>query len=207
MGRYLGPKNKLARREGVDLELKTPGTSAHASLLRRLNITPGVHGQKRKKKPSSYALQLREKQKVKRIYGVLERQLKKYFFQAQKKKKAATGEELLKLLEKRLDNVVYRLKLVPTRSAARQFVAHGHVLVNDKKVSIPSYQVKKGETVSFKNKTLEIPTVKKMLSEKNPPLPSWLKRQGPVGKVVGEPQREDMRADINEQAVVEYYSR
>lgn len=207
MGRYLGSKNKLARREGVDLELKTPGTSAHASLLRRLNITPGVHGQKRKKKPSDYALQLREKQKVKRIYGLLERQFKKYFLKAQKKKKAAVGENLLKLLEERLDNVVYRLGLTPTRATARQLVTHGHVLVNDKKVDIPSYQVKKGETITFTNKSLEIPIVKKMLLEKGPPLPSWLKRIGPVGKVTGEPKREDIRADINEQLIVEYFSR
>lgn len=206
MGRYLGPKNKLARREKVDLELKTPGTSAHASLLRRLNIPPGVHGQKRRRRPSDYALRLREKQKVKRIYGLLEKQFRRCFLKASKKK-AVAGEELLKLLEKQLSNVVYRLGLAPTRMAARQLVAHGHVLVNDKKVDIPSYQVRKGETIAFKNKSLEIPIVKKMLSEKKPLLPSWLKRRGPVGKVVGEPKREDVRADINEQLIVEYYSR
>lgn len=206
MGRYLGPKNKLARREKVDLELKTPGTSAHASLLRRLNITPGVWGQKRKRRPSDYALQLREKQKVKRIYGVLERQFKRYFLEASQKG-AATGEELLKLLEKRLDNVVYRLGFTPTRAAARQLVVHGHILVDGKKVDVPSYRVKKGEVVSLKDKSLRIPIVKKMLSEKEPPLPSWLKRRGPVGKVTGEPKREDIRADINEQLIVEYFSR
>lgn len=203
----MGPKNKLARREGVDLELKTPGTSSHASLLRRLKISPGVVGQKRKRSLSDYGLQLREKQKVKRIYGLVEKQFKKYFLKAQKGKRVAAGEEFLKLLEKRLDNVVYRLKLVPTRAAARQLITHGHVLVNNKKITIPSYQVKEGEVIALKNKSLEIPIVKKMLSEKNPPLPSWLKRVGPVGKVVAEPKREDIRADINEQLIVEYYSR
>lgn len=206
MGRILRPKNKLARREGVDLELKTPGTSAHASLLRRLNITPGVHGQKRKRKPSSYALQLREKQKVKRIYGLLEKQFKKYVLKASKKK-ADVGEELLKLLEKRLDNVLYRLRLVPTRAMARQLIVHGHVLVNEKKINIPSYQVKKEETIAFKSKSLEIPVVKKCLAEKNPLLPSWLKRIGPIGKVAGEPKREDIREDINEQLIIEFFSR
>lgn len=206
MSRYIGPKNKLARREGVDLELKTPGTSAHTSLLRRLNIYPGVHGQKRKKKMLDYALQLREKQKVKRIYGVMEKQFKQYFSKAAKKK-AATGVKLLKLLEKRLDNVVYRMGFAPTRSAARQLVAHGHVLVNEQTINIPSCQVKKNEIVRLKNKSLEIPAVKKMLSEKGITLPSWLKRKGPVGKVIGEPKREDIRADINEQLIVEYYSR
>ena len=206
MSRYLGPKNKLARREGVDLELKTPGTSAHASLLRRLNIAPGVHGQKRRRRPSDYALQLREKQKVKRIYGVLEKQFKKYFFEASRKR-AAAGVELLKLLERRLDNVIYRLRLAPTRSSARQLIVHGHVLVNNKKVDVPSYRVKKGEVVNLKNESLKIPVIKKMLSEKDLPLSSWLNRKGPVGKVVDEPKRDDIRLDINEQLIVEYYSR
>jgi len=206
VSRYLGPKNKLARREGVDLELKTPGTSAHASLLRRLNIAPGVHGQKRRRRPSDYALQLREKQKVKRIYGVLEKQFKKYFFEASRKR-AAAGVELLKLLERRLDNVIYRLRLAPTRSSARQLIVHGHVLVNNKKVDVPSYRVKKGEVVNLKNKSLKIPVIKKMLSEKDLPLSSWLNRKGPIGKVVDEPKRDDIRLDINEQLIVEYYSR
>lgn len=206
MGRYLEPKNKLARREKVDLELKTPGTSAHAALLRRLNISPGVHGQKRQKKFSGYALQLREKQKVKRIYGLFEKQFKRYFLEASKKK-ASAGEELLKLLERRLDNVVYRLGLAPTRASARQLIVHGHFLVGGGKVTIPSYQVKKGDIINLRDKSLEIPIVKKELAEKNPVLPSWLKREGPVGKVINDPNREEIRADIIEQLIVEYYSR
>lgn len=206
MGRYLGPKNKLARREKLDLEFKTPGTSAHASLLRRLNISPGVHGQKRRRRPSDYAVQLREKQKIKRIYGVLEKQFKNYFLEASKKK-ADAGLNLLKLLEKRLDNVVYRLRLVPTRAAARQLVVHGHVMVDNKRVNIPSYKVKKGEVINLKDRSLKIPLIKKMLSEKDLITPSWLKRKGPVGKIINEPKREDIRADINEYLIVEYYSR
>lgn len=206
MSRYIGPKNKLARREKTDLELKTPGTGAHASLLRRVNIYPGTHGQKRPKKLSDYGRQLREKQKVKRIYGVAEKQFKKYFLTASQKKTVA-GEELLKLLERRLDNIVYRLGLTPTRAAARQLIVHGHFLVNNRKVDIPSYLAKVGDVINFKAKSLQIPLVKKKLEEKNPLIPSWLKRKGPVGKVVSEPKRDDMRADINEQLIVEYYSR
>jgi len=205
MGRYRGPKNKLARREEVDLELKTPGSSAQAALLRRLNIPPGIQPSKKRKKVSDYVLQLREKQKVKRIYGLLEKQFKKYFLTASKKK-TAIGTELLKLLEKRLDNVVYRLGFSPTRSAARQLIAHGHVLVNDKKVTIPSYQTDKGVIITLKEKSFKIPAVKKMLAEKKP-LPSWLVKKGPVGKVIAAPKREDIRADIDEQLIIAFYSR
>lgn len=206
MARYLGPKNKLARREGVDLGLKTPGTAAHASLLRRLNILPGIHGQKRRKKPSDFALQLREKQKAKRIYGVLERQFRRYFENALKKK-GATGEALLQLLETRLDNVVYRLALAPTRAAARQLVSHGHVQVNGKNVTIPSYLVKKGEVITISEKTTKIPAVAKILMDKNPHLPVWLERSGPAGRILKVPSREEIETDLNEQLIVEYYSR
>lgn len=165
-----------------------------------------MHGQKRPRKLSDYGRQLREKQRVKRIYGIFEKQFKKYFLVASKKK-TATGEKLLKLLERRLDNIVYRLGLTPTRAAARQLIVHGHFLVNDDKVDAPSYLVKIGDVISLKAKSLQIPIIKKMLEEKNPIIPSWLKRKGPAGKVVSEPKRDDIRADINEQLIVEYYSR
>lgn len=206
MARYLGPKNKLARREGQDLGLKTPGTAAHTSLLRRLNILPGIHGQKRRRKPSEFALQLREKQKAKRIYGVLERQFRRYFKSALKKK-GATGEALLQALETRLDNVVYRLGLAPTRAAARQLVSHGHVQVDGKKVSVPSYNVAKDEVITILPEAMKIPAIAKMLEDKNPHLPSWLERKGPVGKVVKIPSREEIETDLNESLIVEYYSR
>lgn len=206
MAIYRGPKNRLARREGVDLGLKTPGSSAHASLLRRIKIVPGQHGQKGRRKISDYGRQLREKQKVKRIYGLLEKQFRKYFIRAARDK-ANTGEVLLMLLERRLDNVIYRLSLAPTRFSARQFVNHGHILVDGKKVNIPSFLVSPGMTVSPKQKIMETPIMKKILEEKSPNLPSWLTRKGPVGKIVRLPKREDIVDDINEQLIIEFYSR
>lgn len=206
MARYSGPKNKLARREVQDLGLKTIGSHAHASLLRRLNILPGSHGQKRRKKPSEFALQLREKQKARRIYGVLERQFRRYFNKALQKKES-TGEVLLRLLETRLDNVVYRLNFAPTRAAARQLVSHDHVLVNNQKVNIPSYVVKKDDLITVSDKMLKNPAIAKLLEEKNPLLPGWLARKGPVGKMVKIPVRDEMETDINESLIVEYYSR
>lgn len=206
MARYRGPKNRLARREGVDLGLKTPGTSAHSSLLRRLKILPGQHGQKRFRRFSDYGKELREKQKVKKLYGVLERQFKRYFDQASRER-ANTGEVFLSLLERRLDNVIYRLDLAPTRASARQYVTHGHILVDGKKVNIPSFLVREGMVIAPKQKLLETPVVKKLIEEKSPNIPSWLERKGPVGKVVRLPKREDVLEDINEQLIIEYYSR
>lgn len=206
MARYTGPKNRLARREGLDLGLKTVGSKAHASLLKRLNIPPGQHGPKGRGKQSDYGEQLREKQKVKRIYGLMERQFRKYFDHA-KVWKGNTGEKLLELLEQRLDNVVYRMTISPTRASARQLVSHGHVLVDGKKVNIPSFSIKAGHVISLKTKGLEIPAIKKMLEAKDTPLPQWIERKGPVGRVVRLPERADIKEDINEQLVVEYYSR
>lgn len=206
MARYLGPKNKLARREGQDLGLKTAGTNAQASLLRRINILPGAHGQKRRRKPSEYGLQLREKQKARKIYGVLERQFRRYFENALKKK-GTTGEALLRALETRLDNVVYRLVLAPTRAAARQLVSHGHVRVNEKKVNIPSCAVKKDEVITLSAKALKIPAIEKIIADKNPHLPNWLERKGPVGRVIKLPSRDEMETELDESLIVEYYSR
>lgn len=204
--RYTGPKNKLARREGLDLGLKTPGSNAHASLLRRINILPGAHSQKRRKKPSEYGLQLREKQKVRSIYGLGERQFKRYFVAALAKK-GKTGEAFLQTLESRLDNVLYRLAITPTRASARQLVGHGHVLVNNKKVNIPSYLLKKDDVIVLVDKGMKIPAIAKLLEEKNPHLPIWLERKGPVGKVVKIPERKEIEGEIDEQLIVEYYSR
>lgn len=207
MARYTGPKNRLARREGIDLGMKTPGSKAHASLLKRLNVFPGQHGPKGKRgKLSGFGQQLREKQKARRMYGVMERQFRNYFGEAMKFK-GNTGEALLQQLEKRLDNIVYRMGLAPTRASARQFVTHGHVFVNNKKVSIPSYQVKVDDIITLKSKALEIPAIKKMLEEKNPVLPVWIERKGAVGRVVKIPERSEIEANINEQLIVEYYSR
>ncbi len=202
MAHYTGPKNKLARRVGIDLGLKT----AVAKLQRRLSIPPGQHGRKGRGKVSDFGLQLTEKQKLKWMFGIQERQLRRYYEQAAKTKQA-TGTILLQLLERRLDNIVYRLQLAPTRSFARQLVSHGHVLVNGHKTNIPAYQAKITETISLTPKALNIPEVKALLEQKNPPIPEWLKRQAAVGKVTRLPEREDFTADINEQLIVEFYSR
>lgn len=206
MARYTGPKNKIARREGVDLGLKTIGSHAHAELLKRLAILPGQHGVKGRRKISGYGTQLREKQKVKRMYGILERQFRKIFKQA-KKWKGNTGEKLVEFLESRLDNTLYRMNLAPTRTMARQLVSHRHVFVNGQKVNIPSYRIKTNDVITMTSKALEIPAVKKLLDEKSPQIPAWVERKGPVGKIVRMPERSDIMEDINEQFIVEFYSR
>ena len=190
----------------MDLGLKTSGSKSHAQLLKKIKITPGQHGQKRKRKPSDYGLQLREKQKVKRMYGILEKQFRKYFTSATRDKRN-TGEALLSLLERRLDNVVYRLNLAPTRAFARQLISHGHVNIDEKKVSIPSYLVEPGNIISYQQKMLNNPHIKKMLDIKDFQTVEWLTRKGPVGKVVKIPKRIDIPEDINEQLIIEFYSR
>ncbi len=206
MARYTGPKNRLARREGMDLGLKTVGSKAHASLLKRMNIIPGQHGGKGRRKISDFGAQLREKQKVKRMYGVLERQFHKVFTQA-KKWKGNTGEKLLEFMERRLDNILYRIGFAPTRPLARQLVSHGHVLVDGKRVTIPSFLVREGMVITLRPKALEIPAVKKMLDDKLLKIPDWLERKGPAGKIVRMPARSEITEDINEQLIVEHYSR
>lgn len=206
MARYTGPKNRLARREGMELGYKTPGTKAHAGLLKRLGVPPGQHGAKGRRKVSDFGLQLREKQKVKRMYGVLERQFRKTFAQA-KKWRGNTGEKLLEFMERRLDNVVYRMGLSPTRGLSRQLVSHGHVMVDGKKVNIPSFRVEKDMVISLRPKTMEIPAVSQAIGDTSGQLPAWIERKGPVGKVVRLPERTDVREDINEQLIVEHYSR
>lgn len=202
MARYTGPKHRLARREGYNVLGKVS-----ASLERRLNQTPGQHGPKgSRRKVSEYGQQLREKQKVRRIYGVLERQFVNYMKEAQKQK-GETGTVLLSLLEKRLDNVLYRLKIAKTRNLARQLVSHGHVQINSKRVNIPSYQVRIGEVITLSTKATNMPDVKKALDEKEFTVPSWLERKGPAGTIKSGPRREDVDAAINEQLIVEYYSR
>lgn len=206
MARYTGPRNRLARREGADLAHKTVGSKSHAGLLRRLNITPGQQGGKYRRSQSNYAVQLREKQKAKRLYGVLERQFRRYF-EIAATKKGQTGAVLLQQLELRLDNVIYRLGLAPTRSAARQMVSHRHVMVNDGVVNIPSYQLQVDDVITLKPKATEIPATVKLLKEKNPIVPSWLVRKAATGKVAKVPDREEIDLDVNEQLIVEYYSR
>lgn len=200
MARYTGPKDRLSRREGADLFGK--GTR-----LTRLNVPPGVHGPKGvRRNVSQYGRQLREKQKVKRIYGILEKQFRRYVDSALKTR-GNTGEALLKLLETRLDNIVYRLGFAPTRPFARQLVSHRHVMVSGKRVNIPSYRVKVGDTISLSAKALQIPVVKNLLENKGYKTPSWLEKKAAVGRVKAEPVREDITEPISEQDIVEFYSR
>lgn len=206
MGRYLGPKCRRCRREGVKLFLKGSRCfSNQCPIEKKQALPPGQHGARRTRRLSDYGVQLREKQKLKRLYGVTERQLKRYFDRALKKKKD-TGEVLLQLLETRLDNVVYRLGFVASRSMARQLISHGHVLVNGKKVDIPSFDVKPGETMTVSAKALNLAFVKKSLSEKGKP-PDWLEKKAAVGRLVRPPERIEVEADVNENLIVEFFSR
>ena len=199
MARYTGPKDRLSRREGIDLFGK-------GAKLTRINVPPGVHGMRRSRQPSQYGRQLREKQKAKRMYGVLERQFRGYVDKALGMK-GNTGDALLSLLEKRLDNTVYRLGFTPTRSSARQIVSHRHVLVNGNKVNIPSYQVKVGDSITLDTKIQAVPYVKKSLETKNVKIPEWLKKKAIVGMVKRNPKADDVTEPVSVQDIVEFYSR
>ncbi len=207
MARYLGPKCRLCRREKTKLFLKGDRCNSPACPLdRRGAVPPGQHGLKTSRsRVSEYGRQLREKQKLKRTYGLLEKQLHHFFKKAQKSKKAA-GEVLLQMLESRLDNIVFKLKFAPSRAFARQLISHKHVLVEGKKVNIPSSMVKPGEIISLDEKALKIEEVKKSLQTKEE-LPAWLKKKAAVGQMVRLPERKEIEGDINEQLIVEYYSR
>jgi small subunit ribosomal protein S4 len=205
--RYIGPKNRISRREGIDLGLKTIGSKSHARLLKRLSIPPGQHGANGRKKVSERGVQMREKQKLRFTFGITETQLKNYFKTASVKK-GNTAFYLTQFLEKRLDNIVYRLGFAPTRAAARQLVNHGHFKVDDKKMSVPSYQMKVNQTVSFlKEKSAKIPYIEKSVSNKDVILPAWLERKAIVGKLISEPTNDEIIKQINLRLIIEYYSR
>ncbi len=201
MARYTGPKHRLARQVGVNLLDKTS-----QSLQRRLAVPPGVHGKKRKKKLSEFGLQMREKQKAKIMYGLLERQLKR-LVQTVQTKKGETGEMILAMLETRLDNVVYRLGFTKSRNMARQIVGHGHVLVNGKKVSIPSYQVKIDDVITLSLKMMKNLKVIESLEEKEGNVLAFLKKEKVGGKLVRMPKKDDLEVPFNMQLIIEYYSR
>ena len=190
----------------MKLFLKGERCYTHCPIEKKGAVPPGQHGLKSSmRRMSDYGRQLREKQKVKRIYGLSERQMKNYFQKAFKVRQA-TGEALLQLLESRLDNVLYRLGFINSRQLARQLVGHKHVLVDGKKVNIPSYQLKKNQTVSLGSKALKLVSVKKALAEKTK-IPEWLKKKAAVGQMVRLPKRDEIEGDINDQLIVEYYSR
>ena len=207
MARYLGPKAKLSRREGTDLFLKSARRSI--SDKAKFDSKPGQHGRISGQRTSDFGLQLREKQKVKRMYGVLERQFRRYFAEAERQR-GNTGANLLFLLESRLDNVVYRMGFGSTRAEARQLVSHKAITVNGQQVNIPSYLVKPGDTVAVREKSKKQGRVLEALElAKQVGMPAWVevnadKAEGVFKKT---PDRDESAADINESLIVELYSR
>ena len=201
MARYTGPKSRIARRFGEPI-------FGPDKVLDKRNYAPGQHGVNRRKKNSEDGTQLAEKQKAKYTYGVLERQFRLLFAQAQRAK-GITGEILLQLLESRLDNIVYRLGIAPTRAAARQMVSHRHITVDGKVVNIPSYQVKPGQVVAVREKAKSLEVIAASLEGFNHSKYSWLEwnETDKAGKYLNVPQREEIPENIKEQLIVELYSK
>ncbi len=201
MARYTGPKTKIARKFGEPI-------FGEDKVLSKKNYPPGQHGQNRRRKTSEYGNQLREKQKAKYTYGVLEKQFRNRFDKASRMK-GITGELLLQLLESRLDNVVYRLGVAPTRAAARQHVLHKHITVNGRVVNIPSYQVKPGDVVGVREKAKSLEVIADALAGFNHSKYPWIEwdEATKTGKFLHQPQREDIPENIKEQAIVELYSK
>ncbi|MFI5359157.1 MAG: 30S ribosomal protein S4 [Halanaerobiales bacterium] len=209
MARYRGSVCKICRREGEKLYLKGERCYTDKCPVERRPYAPGQHGKDRRGKPSEYGIQLREKQKVKSIYGILERQNRRYFKIATKMQGIA-GENYLQLLERRLDNVVYRLGFATSRSEARQFVLHGHIRVNGRKVNIPSYLVDVEDVITVKESSRKLPRFKEVF-EINADLkvPDWLSvdMEKAEGKVLALPTRDDIDYPVEENLIVEFYSR
>lgn len=205
MGRYRGPVVKLCRREGVNLV----ETAKVQRYMERHPYPPGEHGQRRRRKPSDYAVRLREKQKLRLIYNMSEKQFRTLFDEATRRE-GATGQVFLQLLESRLDNVVFRLTLAKTRRQARQFVTHGHIQVNGKRVDVPSYPVKPGDEIAVMQKSRDIPFIKENVEERRKgKLPTWLSFNADTlsGKFERVPSPEDIMVPVNVLQVIEYYSR
>lgn len=209
MARYTDSVCRQCRREGEKLFLKGDRCySAKCAVVKR-HTPPGQHGQARQRKQSEYGIQLREKQKCRRAYGVLESQFGKYYEMASNMR-GATGENLLSLCERRLDNVVYRLGFADSRPMARQMVCHGHILVNGKKVDIPSYLVKAGQTLTIRERSRDMEHLKELREQgADKPIPKWLELDAAnlTGRVAALPQRDDIDLTIEEHLIVEYYSR
>lgn len=210
MSRYIGPSCRLCRREGMKLMLKgTRCETAKCSVEKReRSMAPGMHGWRRGRR-SDYGVRLREKQKVKRYYGMMEKQFMSYFRQAERRP-GNTGEILLELLERRLDNVVYKLNFAPSRKAARQLVTHGHIYLNDHRVDIPDITTKIGDKITLKNSEKSRKIVKAQI-ESNPnfSVQGWLQLDAakPMATIVGMPTRDDIQLAVEEQLVVEFCSR
>jgi small subunit ribosomal protein S4 len=201
MARYTGPKARISRR------FNEPILGESKALLKK-NYPPGMHGKGKKRKQSEYAVQLAEKQKAKYIYGVLERQFENTFDKASRKK-GVTGEVLLQMLEARLDNTVYRLGIAPTRRAARQLVVHKHIVVNSDVVNIPSFTLKPGDQIGVREKSKSLETITNSLSIQGAKKYNWLEwdLNEMNGKLINLPSREDIPENINEQLIVELYSK
>ena len=208
MARYTGPVCRLCRREGAKLYLKGDRCYSDSCSFTKRSYAPGQHGQNRKK-VSEYGLQLREKQRARRVYGVLEGQFRTYFDKADRQK-GITGENLLVLLERRLDNVVYRLGFAASRTQARQLVRHRHFTVNGKRVDIPSYQIKPGDVIQVKETSKQSPLIKEIAEAvTTKTTPAWLEVQAEemIGKIVRYPNRDEIDTPIQEHLIVELYSR
>lgn len=208
MARYTGSVCRLCRREGCKLFLKGDRCYTGKCAIIKRPTPPGEQKKGRRGKVSEYGTQLREKQKVKRAYGMLESQFEKYYIIAERMK-GKTGENLLKLLESRLDNVVFRLGLGESRAQARQLVMHGHLLVNGKKVDIPSFFVSEGEEITLRKKSQDMERIKELRESEARPMPSWLSMDNAnlTGRVLSAPTREDIDLTIEEHLIVEYYSK
>ncbi len=209
MARYVGPVCRLCRREGMKLFLKGERCYHEKCAIERRNVPPGHHGKGRKAKLQGYGLQLREKQRVKRMYGVLERQFRRYFHEADRRR-GITGETLLQLLESRLDNVVYRLGFAVSRSQARQLVRHGHFVVNDRRADIPSFGLRAGDRVSVKASSVNNPAIAYAQEEvKGRGIPEWLDLDAASrsGRLMAVPTREQLNLPVQEQLIVELYSK
>lgn len=209
MARYTGPSCRMCRRENLKLFLKGDRCYSDKCAFERRAFPPGQHGQNRFRKPSDYAIQLREKQKVKQMYGMLEDQFRRYFERADRAK-GVTGENLLILLERRLDNALYRIGFASSRNQARQLVRHNHFLINGKKVNIPSYQVNPGDVITIKEKSRKNEKIVDNLEGAvRRGVPSWLEidQTNMQGTVKAMPNREEITMPIQEQLIVELYSK
>ncbi len=209
MARYVGPVCRLCRREGMKLFLKGERCYGEKCGIEKRNVPPGEHGKTRKARLVGYGLQLREKQKVKRTYGVLENQFRRYF-EAADRQRGITGERLLQLLERRLDNVVYRLGLATSRPQARQLVRHGHFLINGRRTDVPSYSVHQGDVVSVRAKSAKNLSIQHAMEEvKGRGIPEWLvfEAETMAGRIASLPTREQINLPVQEQLIVELYSK
>ncbi len=209
MGRYIEASCRLCRREKQKLFLKGTKCFTEKCPVERRGYPPGQHGQARRQKISEYGVQLREKQKIRRMYGLMEEQFRNYFEKALRQT-GRTGETLVKMLECRLDNVVYRLGFAPSRKAARQLVGHGHLLVNDKSVNVPSYLVRPGDIIRVREKSKKLDVIHASMKRmKDSAMLPWLSldKAGMVGTFLSVPERADVPLNANEQLIVELYSK